>query len=129
MRSPFVSLSIGWLAGLFVAALTGLAAAIAYGGGLRGAQRLSEGEKAACELAGWAVGALVGSYVAAKLHSGLRPLLALLLGVALYVVNGTYFMWMPMPASFWLIGAVVSVGGSIAGAALGSVASTKVSGA
>jgi len=129
MRSKLVSLSCGWIAGLFAATLTGVAVAFAYGGGLRGAQLLSEGNKAACELVGWAIGALAGSYVAAKLHSGLRPLLALLLGASLYVANGIYFISMPMPASFWLIGALASAGGSIAGATLGSVAGTKVSGA
>ena len=124
-----MSLSSGWLAGLFVAAFTGLGLALAYGGGLRGAQDLSDGEKAGCELAGWAVGAIAGSYVAAKLHAGLSRRQTLFLGFALYVVNGIYFMPMEMPASFWLIGALVSVGGSIVGAALGSVASMKVSGA
>jgi hypothetical protein len=103
-----------------VAPLTALAIAMAYGGGIDGAQRLRWVEKLGCELAGWAMGALIGSYVAARLRKGLRPQLAVLLGLAQYAANGIYFIPGRMPTSFWLLGAAACVLASIMGAELGS---------
>ena len=129
MKSPVLSLGLGFLAGAFTAPIAGLAMSVAYGGGLTGARRLGLQEKATCELIGWALGALMGAYVAAKLRGRLSPSWAVILGVALFVANGIYFMATPMPIPFWVLGAVASIGGSIAGATLGSAANRVEGGA
>ena len=119
MRTAIGSLGLGLLVAWFASAFAGLAIAMAYGGGLRGAQRLSESEKGACELLGWGLGALLGAFVGSRIRP-LTPSLVLLFGVALYLVNGSYFAWQPMSPSFWVGGVLAIVAGTVTGAALGN---------
>ena len=114
------SLGLGLIAGVFVTPMLALAIAALYGGGIRGAQRLSWDEKAACELLGWTGGTLLAAFVAARLHRGLRPAAALAFGAVLFAFNGIYFSYTPMGTTFWATGAAASLAAALIGAALGS---------
>jgi hypothetical protein len=119
MTSRIVALGTGFITAVIVSPVVLLIGMSAYRG-LAGHDRTQRfpPEELAIEIAAWVLGALVSAYVAQKISGAVTAVTSACLGMAIFAVNGIFFVAEAMPPTFWLAGSVGCLAASVVGAGL-----------